>query len=151
MAKSAVSSVSDYIASRPPAVRPTLRRVRAAIRKAHQEHLPLIIASRPHDPLRATEAAILVLEPLSYEAALAYIGSDGTRENDRRLAWIVETADVVEAPLYLQITRELHVKGLLEPSSAGQHGVVDTRGADRATLRLGLLQTWERALIRGHL
>ena len=125
--------------------------IRAAIRKAHQEHLPLIIASRPHDPLRATEAAILGLEPLSYEAALAYIGSDGTRENDRRLAWIVETADVVEAPLYLQITRELHVKGLLEPSSASQHGVVDTRGADRATLRLGLLQTWERALIRGHL
>ena len=34
MAKSAVSSVSDYIASRPSAVRPTLRRVRAAIRKA---------------------------------------------------------------------------------------------------------------------
>ncbi len=33
---------------------------------------------------------------------------------------------MVEAPLYLQITRELHVKGLLEPSSAGQHGVVDT-------------------------
>src|SRR5215475_8011793 len=66
--------------------------IRAAIRKAHQQHLPLVIASRPHDPLRATEAAILVLEPLSYEAALAYIGSDGTRENDRRLAWIVETA-----------------------------------------------------------
>jgi hypothetical protein len=125
--------------------------IRAAIRNAHTEHLPLIIASRPHDPLRATDATILVLEPLSYEAALAYIGSGGTRENDRRLAWIVETADVVEAPLYLQITRELHDKGLLEPSSAGQHGVVDTRGADRSTLRLGLLQTWERALIRGHL
>ena len=125
--------------------------IRAAIRNAHTEHLPLIIASRPHDPLRATEATILGLEPLSYEAALAYIGSGGTRENDRRLAWIVETADVVEAPLYLQITRELHDKGLLEPSSAGQHGVVDTRGADRATLRLGLMQTWERALIRGHL
>jgi hypothetical protein len=125
--------------------------IRAAIRNAHTEHLPLIIASRPHDPLRATEATILVLEPLSYEAALAYIGSGGTRESDRRLAWIVETADVVEAPLYLQITRELHDKGLLEPSSAGQHGVVDTRGADRATLRLGLLQTWERALVRGHL
>ncbi len=125
--------------------------IRAAIRKAHKQRLSLVIASRPHDPLRATEAAILVLEPLSYEAALAYIGSDGTRENDRRLAWIVETADVVEAPLYLQITRELHVKGLLEPSTAGQQGVVDTRGADRATLRLGLLQTWERALVGGHL
>ena len=34
MAKSAFSSVGEYIASRPPAARPTLRRVRAAIRKA---------------------------------------------------------------------------------------------------------------------
>jgi hypothetical protein len=125
--------------------------IRAAIKKAHQQHLPLVIASRPHDPLRATEAAMLTLEPLSYEAALAYIAGDRTGEDERRLAWIVETAEVIEAPLYLQITRELQVKGLLEPSSAGQHGVVDTRGVDRSKLRLGLLQTWERALIRGHL
>src|SRR5215469_1354232 len=125
--------------------------IRAAIRKAHKQHLPLVIASRPHDPLRATEAAILVLEPLSYEAALAYIGSDGVGEDERRLAWIVETADVVEAPLYLQITRELHLKGLLEPTSAGQQGVVDTRGVDRGKLRLSLLETWERALVSGHL
>jgi hypothetical protein len=125
--------------------------IRAAVRKAHQQHLPLVIASRPHDPLRATEATILTLEPLSYEAALAYIGSDGTGEDERRLAWIVETADVVEAPLYLQITHELQVKGLIEPTAAGQHDVVDTRGGDRSMLRLGLLQTWERALIYGHL
>ena len=125
--------------------------IRAAIRKAHRQHLPLVIASRPHDPLRATEAAILALEPLSYEAALAYIGSDGTSEDERRLAWIVETADVVEAPLYLQITRELQVKGLLDPSSGGQQGVVDTRGVDRSKLRLALLETWERALISGYL
>ncbi len=125
--------------------------IRAAIRRAHQQHLPLVIASRPHDPLRATEAAILSLEPLSYEAALAYIGGEGKTEDDRRLAWIVETADVVEAPIYLQITRELHVKGLLEPTSAGQQGVVDTRGVDRSRLRLSLLETWERALTFGHL
>ena len=124
--------------------------IRAAIRKAHQERLPLVIASRPHDPLRASEAAILALEPLSYEAALAYIGGDGTSEDDRRLARIVETADVVEAPLYLQITRELQVKGLLYPGSGGQQ-VVNTRGADRAQLRLALLETWQRALISGHL
>jgi hypothetical protein len=31
--------------------------IRAAIRKAHQQHLPLIIASRPHNPLRATSTA----------------------------------------------------------------------------------------------
>ena len=125
--------------------------IREAIRRAHQHHLPLVIASRPHDPLRATDAAILNLEPLSYEAALAYIGGDGTSADERRLAWIVETAEVVEAPLYLQITRELHVKGLLEPTSAGQRGVVDTRGVDRSKLRLSLLETWERALLDGHL
>jgi hypothetical protein len=125
--------------------------IREAIRRAHQHHLPLVIASRPHDPLRATDAAILNLEPLSFEAALAYIGSDDSSDDERRLAWIVETADVVEAPLYLQITRELHVKGLLEPTSAGQLGVVDTRGVDRAKLRLSLLETWERAVISGHL
>src|SRR5258708_5031080 len=94
--------------------------IREAIRRAHKQHLPLVIASRPHDPLRATDAAIVNLEPLSYEAALAYIGSDGTSEDERRLAWIVETAEVVEAPLYLQITRELQLKGLLDPSSGGQ-------------------------------
>jgi len=125
--------------------------IREAIRRAYLQHLPLVIASRPHDPLRGTDAAILDLEPLSYEAALAYIGSEGTSEDDRRLAWIVETAEVVEAPLYLQITRELHLNGLLEPTSAGQLGVVDTRGVDRAKLRLSLLETWERALVNGHL
>lgn len=125
--------------------------IRAAIRKAHQQRLPLVIASRPHDPLRATEAAILRLEPLSYEAALAYIGGDDMSKDERRLAWIVETADVVEAPLYLQITRELHVKGLLDPSSGDRDRVVDTRGVSRSQLRLALLGTWERALISGYL
>ncbi len=125
--------------------------IREAIRRAHLQRLPLVIASRPHHPLRGTDAAIIDLEPLSYEAALAYIGSDGTSEDERRLAWIVETADVIEAPIYLQMTRELHVNGLLEPTSAGQLGVVDTRGVDRASLRLNLLETWERALTSGHL
>jgi hypothetical protein len=125
--------------------------IRTAIRRAHQQHLPLVIASRPHGPLRATDAAVMALEPLSYEAALAYIVGERAGEDERRLAWIIETAEVVEAPIYLQITRELKVKGLLEPTSAGQHGVVDTRGVDRSKLRLSLLETWERALIAGHL
>lgn len=125
--------------------------IRTAIRRAHQQHLPLVIASRPHGPLRATDAAVLPLEPLSYEAALAYIVGGRAGEDERRLAWIIETAEVVEAPIYLQITRELKVKGLLEPTSAGQDGVVDTRGVDRSKLRLSLLETWERALIAGHL
>jgi NACHT domain len=125
--------------------------IRAAIKKAHQRDLPLIIASRPHAPLQATEAAMLKLEPLSYEAALEYIAGDLRGEDERRLAWIVEVAEVVEAPLYLQITRDLHVKGLLEPTSAGQFDVLDTRSGDRSKLRLGLLETWARALVYGHL
>ena len=125
--------------------------IRAAIRRAHQQQLPLVIASRPHDPLRATDAAVLVLEPLSYEAALAYIAAGGPAEDERRLAWIIETAEVTEAPIYLQITRELKEKGLLEPSSADQRGIIDTRGVDRSRLRLSLLETWEHALVAGHL
>ena len=125
--------------------------IRAAIKRAHQQDLPLVIASRPHAPLQATETVMLKLEPLSYEAALEYIGHDVRSEDERRLAWIVELADVVEAPLYLQITRELHVKGLLEPTSAGHFDVLDTRSGDRSKLRLGLLETWERALVYGHL
>jgi hypothetical protein len=125
--------------------------IRAAIRQAHQQRLPLVIASRPHDPLQATEAAILALEPLSYEAALAYIGGGGTSEDEQRLAWIVEAADVAEAPLYLQIIRELRVRGLLDHLSGGQQQVADTRDVDRSQLRLALLETWRRALISGHL
>src|SRR5260370_27957541 len=65
--------------------------IRAAVRKAHQQRLPLVIASRPHDQLWAMEAAILTLEPLSYEAALAYIGSGAPSEYERRLAWLADT------------------------------------------------------------
>jgi hypothetical protein len=125
--------------------------IRAAIRQAHQQRLPLVIASRSYTPFQATGAGILSLAPLSYGAALAYIGGESLGEDERRLAWIVETADVAEAPLYLQITRELQLRGLLEPTSAGQHGVVTTHGVDRSQLRLALLQTWERALTTGHL
>ena len=38
--------------------------IRLAIRQANKQELPLIIASRPHDPLRGTEAALVELEPL---------------------------------------------------------------------------------------
>jgi hypothetical protein len=53
--------------------------IRLAIRRACRERLPLIIASRPHDPLRGMEAVIVELEPLSEEAALEYIRGAGPR------------------------------------------------------------------------
>jgi hypothetical protein len=124
--------------------------IRLAIHRAENQGLPLVIASRPHDPLRWMEAAIIEMEPLSEEAALGYIQQDSPRDNENRLDWIVETADVAEAPLYLQITRELHRAELLGRVSASDEGEqLDTRSVDRAALRLRLLDTWMNGLIRG--
>jgi len=125
--------------------------IRLAIRQANEQRLPLIIASRPHDPLRDMEAAIVELEPLSEEAALEYVQQLETGEDNRRLDWVVETADVAEAPLYLQITRQLHRSGLMEYVTPRRNDRrLDTRSVDRAELRLRLLETWMQALIDGH-
>ena len=82
--------------------------IRLAIRRANKDGLPLVVASRPHNPLRGTEAALVELEPLSEEAALDYIQHANPVEDEQRIDWIVETADVTEAPLYLQIARQLN-------------------------------------------
>ena len=125
--------------------------IRLAIRQANTARLPLIIASRPHDPLRGTEATIMELEPLSEEAALDYIMRSDQNEEEHRLDWIVETAEVTEAPFYLQIAYQLHRAGLLEDAAAnGDDRQPGTRGADRSGLRLRLLKTWEDALLAGH-
>jgi len=126
--------------------------IRLAIRRANNDGLPLVIASRPHDPLREMEAAIVDLEPLSEEAALEYIQPSDRGPSERRVDWIVETADVVETPLYLQITRQLHQTALTEYVSVTRDGgQLDTRSVDRAELRLRLLDTWSGALVRGYL
>lgn len=126
--------------------------IRRAIREAGEQKLPLVIASRPHAPLRGVEAAVIELEPLSEEAALAYINEGGHSENEHRLDWVVERADVTEAPLYLQITKHLYQHRLLEyvVGRSGE-GRLDTRGVDRAGLRRRLLKTWTDALVDGHL
>ncbi len=126
--------------------------IRLALQRAGRERLPLVVASRPHDPLRGMDAAIIELEPLSEEAALLYIRSRQPSTDERRLDWVVETADVSETPLYLQITRELYRKGLLDHVSRNPDDrSFDTRKVDRADLRLRLLQQWRRALERGDL
>src|SRR6266851_1834494 len=125
--------------------------LRLAIRRANEQKLPLIITSRPHDPLRDMEAAIVELEPLSEEAALEYVQEHGGREDDRRLDWVVETADVAETPFYLQVTRQLYRAGLMayiRPRRADRR--LDTRSVDRAELRLRLLDSWVHALVDGH-
>lgn len=127
--------------------------IRLAIRRANDECLPLIITSRPHDSLRGMEASLTDLEPLSEEAALTYISSGDDWEDRQRLDWIVEKAGIAEAPTYLQIACELHKEGLLEHalSAGAEEESVETRGGDRAGLRLHLLDTWLNALISGRL
>src|SRR6266542_3452322 len=51
--------------------------IRLAIRRANDSRLSLVVASRPHDPLREMEAAIIDLESLSEEAALEYVQRNG--------------------------------------------------------------------------
>lgn len=128
--------------------------IRLAIHRARESGMPLIIASRPHEPLRGADATIMELEPLSAEAALEYIDRDSSSDDRRRLEWIVEAAGLTELPLYLQITRQLNQKNRLDHQSAGgTTNRVDTRSLDRdrSQLRRHLLNTWMEALFDGHL
>ncbi|MFJ3791906.1 NACHT domain-containing protein [Kitasatospora sp. NPDC090091] len=126
--------------------------IRNAIKKAKRQNLPLVIASRPHAPLEATVASIIDLEPLSEEAALDFLARDDPQPDTKRLDWIVETAVVSESPLYMEIARELgrhRQLTHLDKDRAGSR--LDTRSRDRSKLRLGLLSSWETALVDGHL
>jgi NACHT domain len=126
--------------------------IRRAIREAGEQKLPLVIASRPHAPLSDIEAAVTELEPLSEEAALAYIGEGGHSSDQHLVDWVVELADVTEAPLYLQITKQLyqhHLLGSVVGRSDG--GRLDNRGMDRVGLRRRLLNTWIDAIVGGQL
>ena len=125
--------------------------IRNAIREAHKRRLPLFIASRPHSPLRGMDATIHELEPLSENDALSYVTEDTPTEDDWRLSWIVDTADVAEAPLYLQVTRELSRLDMLDHIVTREDQGLQTSTHDRATLRLRVLKTWDDAIIRGRL
>ncbi len=126
--------------------------IRLAIHHARELRLPLIIASRPHEPLRGADATIMELEPLSEEAALEYINEGKESEDLRRLNRIVETAGLAELPLYLQITRQLCLNDRLDHLTAGRTArKLDTRSLDRSELRYRLLDTWMEALFEGHL
>jgi hypothetical protein len=134
-----------------------------------------VIASRPHDALVGLDAAIVELEDLGEEAALEYIEHGVTGSDAHRLDWVIETAEVTETPLFLQIARRLHDAGLLThagprrrrtdvsdeerpeeeeivdtPELERAIGGLDTREVDRASLRWRLLETWTAGLIDGH-
>ncbi|MEU6775440.1 ATP-binding protein [Streptomyces sp. NPDC046759] len=125
--------------------------IRRAIERAHEERLPLVIASRPHSPLESTPAAIVELEPLSEEEALDFVEARVPETDERRVDWIVETAEVTESPIYLQIARELHQHGDLERDRRNDPRRLDSRSTDRSQLRLWLLETWGNSLLEGRL
>ncbi|MGC0334621.1 hypothetical protein RKD23_007611 [Streptomyces sp. SAI-170] len=126
--------------------------IRRAIERAEQQGIPLVIASRPHAAVEGTRAAVIDLEPLSDEAALAYLGQQDCGAEERRLDWIVETAAVAESPLYLQVTRQLRQHQLLEHhEGANDREQIDTRKGDRAGIRVRLMESWVKALVDGHL
>ncbi|EMF00881.1 ATP-binding protein [Streptomyces mobaraensis NBRC 13819 = DSM 40847] len=126
--------------------------IRRAIERAYEERLPLVIASRPHTPLEGTHAAIIELEPLSEEEALRFVEERAAESDERRLDWVVETAEATESPIYLQIARDLHRHRSLERDRPrNDPHRLDTRSWDRSTLRLWLLETWYHALVEGRL
>jgi hypothetical protein len=116
--------------------------IRLAFAAAQRDQLPLIVTSRPHAAVRYVEAATLPLEPLSEGAALGFIYA-AAADADRHVRSIVETAEVVEAPLYMQIARALHGRGLLPD--------LDPTPTRRLALRMALLDGWRQALIDGQL
>ncbi len=126
-------------------------KIRLAIRRAYQQRLPLLIASRPHDPLRGMDAAIYNLEPISGDAALSYLEDGKHTEDERRLDWIVGAADVAESPLYLQITRDLYLHDRLDRIVSRADEVLGASWQDRSGLRVRLLRAWEDALVSGYL
>ncbi|GHE38250.1 NACHT domain-containing protein [Streptomyces capitiformicae] len=123
--------------------------IRDAIRRAGEEGLPLVIASRPHDPLRAMQAAVSELEPLSNEAALRYIARRGSwRSNPTLVDRFVEAADMAESPIYLKIARDLHRKDQLT-SLWTEDGDPDLQIRDSWKWRARLMERWITALVDG--
>lgn len=126
--------------------------IRRAIERADRQKLPLVIASRPHAPLEGTRAAIADMEPLSEEAALEYLVQESDELDERRLDWVVETAEVVDSPIYLRIARLLQQCGLLQRLTLrDENDRLDTRSNDCSTLRLGFLNTYRQAIEDGRI
>ncbi|MGS2615477.1 NACHT domain-containing protein [Micromonospora sp. LZ34] len=128
-----------------PADRDSL--LREAVRGAVRERLPLVVASRPADPLRGLEALLLQLEPLAQGAALEYVQtrsrrSDAGQRSDR-ITGLVKDADVADSPFYLRVIGQLYGIDRLDS--------VEPAGQGRSALRWSLLEEWCDATVAGDL
>ncbi|MFE1252031.1 NACHT domain-containing protein [Streptomyces sp. NPDC058735] len=128
-------------------------KIRKAINEAWQDRLPLVVTSRPQKALEAVNAAQTILEPLSEDAALAYVARGGSRRSSvQRMDWVVEAADIAESPLYLNIAKDLQRCDRLELIvGAGGDERCDPRDQDMWALRYDLLEGWVAALVEGAL
>ncbi|MFY1654210.1 hypothetical protein ACN27J_25415 [Solwaraspora sp. WMMB762] len=129
--------------------------IREAIQQAVHDGLPLVIASRPYDPLRGMKSTVIALEPLGEGAAIEYVSNGGGSLANRsiaEIATVVHTADVAQSPMFLRVIRDLEGADQL-PRELFGGTKVDIRGdwqsRDRATVRLALLRKWCEALCEG--
>jgi hypothetical protein len=127
--------------------------LREAISQAAEARLPLIVTSRPYDPLRGMRAILVGLEPLCEGAALEH-GLAGTLEAVHS-SWagivaLVKAADVTDSPFFLTIIRALHRCDRLPQLSRTETGGV-VRPMDRYEARWQLLDAWRAALLDGTL
>jgi hypothetical protein len=126
--------------------------VRSGVRKAVAENLPVVITSRPHDALNVMEAAVIDLELLGEEAAIQYLSAGvGQRVDQRELDRVVEAAGVSEAPLYLEIAKDLNTHNLLADAMPVADKDIEPESQDQWQLRYDLADRWLRALMRGDL
>ncbi|MEU6073322.1 NACHT domain-containing protein [Micromonospora sp. NPDC047074] len=121
--------------------------LREAIRGAVRVGLPLVVASRPDDPLRGLDALLLQLDPLGQGAALEYVRARSRRPDAGqrwdRVTELVKAADVADSPFYLRIIGQLHEVDRLDR--------VAPVGPGRAALRWCLLEQWCDATVAGDL
>ncbi|WBB47416.1 NACHT domain-containing protein [Verrucosispora sp. WMMA2044] len=121
--------------------------LREAFRRATRDRLPLVVASRPDDPLRGLDALLLQLEPLAPAAALEYVQAhsrrSGADERWDRIAALVKAADVADSPFFLRVIGELYEVDRLDRLPHSNHG--------RSLLRWVLLEEWRDAVISGDL
>ncbi len=135
--------------------------IQAAVRRAIGSHLPLVITSRHHDPLRALNAPIIELEPLGEAAALDFLTLSATDSERRVLSRLVQVAEAAESPMYLHMIHELDQQNKWRALAPGEEWstqvgqTLNDVGAqkvamDRIGLRLRVLNDWKECLLDGH-
>jgi hypothetical protein len=117
--------------------------IKAALEEVRDQDVPVVVASRPHDALNYLDVRRVPLESLASIEALTYIRPDENDGDPTRVQQIVERADVVEMPLFMEVARQLREKKRLDK--------VNVRDVGRLELRVDLLREWVTSLVAGRI